>query len=246
MTNGNNRPAAAGGLARFLAPRPDRGPDGPELPPGLKRFLKPRERAIPGERCEFCTEPVYDGHPHVVNVELRSLMCACRGCYLLFATDGAAGGKYRAVPDDVTLDPGFRLTEGQWDALQIPVGMAFFFHQSDLGHAVAFYPSPAGATESMLPLGTWDELVEANDVLKTMLPDVQALLVYRPREGAQRCYIVPIDTCYELVGIIRRYWKGFDGGEEVWRAIESIFDGLSERSRPPRQAATQPRPVLQA
>jgi hypothetical protein len=221
-----------GGLARFLAPRPERTT---AVAPGLQRFLEPRKRAAPGERCEFCTEPLSDEHPHVVNIETRSLMCACRGCYLLFAPDGAAGGKYRAVPDDVTLDPQFRLTNGQWDALQIPVGMAFFFNQSDLGRAVAFYPSPAGATESMLPLETWDELVHDNPVLRSMLPDVQALLVFRPRDAAQRCYIVPIDACYQLVGKIRRYWKGFDGGEEVWREIESFFATLTDRSRPPRQ-----------
>jgi hypothetical protein len=232
-TNGSSGSTA--GLARFLSPR-EATP--PEVAPLLRRFLEPRKRAVPGELCEFCTEPVYDEHPHVVNVETRSLMCACRGCYLLFAPDGAAGGKYRAVPDDVTLDPEFRLTNGQWDSLQIPVGMAFFFHQSDLGRAVAFYPSPAGATESLLPLETWQELVAANSVVASMLPDVQALLVYRPRDAAQRCYVVPIDACYQLVGLIRRYWKGFDGGEEVWREIEGFFAMLTDRSRPPRPGRT--------
>ena len=225
--------SSVGGLGRFLAPRVTQTP---EIAPGLRRFLEPRKRAIPGERCEFCTELVYDDHPHVVNIETRSLMCACRGCYLLFAPDGAAGGKYRAVPDDVTLDPAFRLTDGQWEGLQIPVAMAFFFHQSDLGRAVAFYPSPAGATESLLPLDTWDELMAANAVVRDMLPDVQALLVYRRRDAARQCFIVPIDVCYQLVGLIRRYWKGFDGGQEAWAEIEALFAGLTERSRPPRAA----------
>ena len=67
-----------------------------------------------------------------------------------------------------------------------------------------------------------------------MLPDVQALLVHRPKGGGQRCFIVPIDACYELVGIIRRTWKGFDGGEEAWTAIDAFFADLAERSRPPR------------
>jgi hypothetical protein len=230
-TNGSS--GSTGGLGRFLTPRAGRaapiagGPD-------LRRFLEPRERAIPGERCEFCTELVYEAHPHVVNTETRSLMCACRGCFLLFASDGAAGGKYRAVPEDVIVDPGFSLTDAQWESLQIPVAMAFFFHQTDLGRAVAFYPSPAGPTESLLPLGTWDELTAASAAVRDMLPDVQALLIYRPRNGIQRCYIVPIDACYELVGLIRRYWKGFDGGEEAWQAINEFFDALTERSQPPQ------------
>lgn len=233
---GRSETGSVGGLSRFLAPRTTAAP---EVPPGLRRFLEPRKRAIPGERCEFCTELVFDDHPHVVNTETRSLMCACRGCYLLFAPDAAAGGRYRAVPDDVTFDATFRLTDGQWEALQIPVGMAFFFHQSDLGRAVAFYPSPAGATESLLSLDTWAELLAANAVLRDMLPDVQALLVYRPRGGQRQCFIVPIDACYQLVGLIRRYWKGFDGGQEAWDAIETFFADLTERSRPPR--STVPR-----
>jgi hypothetical protein len=220
------------GLSRFLTPRSA----SPATAPDLRRFLEPRKRATPGERCEFCTEPLADHHSHVVNLETRSLMCACRSCYFLFAPDGAAGGRYKAVPEDITLDPDFALSEGQWDALQIPVAMAFFFHQSDIGHAVAFYPSPAGATESLLPLDTWDELVAANPILGRMASDVEALLVYRPRGEAQRCYLVPIDACYQLVGLIRRHWKGFDGGEEAWHEIDAFFSDLTARSRPPRPA----------
>ena len=28
----------------------------------------------------------------------------------------------------------------------------------------------------------------------------------------------PIDVCFELVGLIRMHWRGFSGGEEVWRS----------------------------
>ena len=47
----------------------------------------------------MCGEPIPDEHEHVVNTESRSLMCTCRGCWLLFTADGAGGGRYRAVPD---------------------------------------------------------------------------------------------------------------------------------------------------
>ncbi len=221
------------GLSRFLVPR-SRSEAAAAAGPDLRRFLEPRKRAEPGELCEFCTEPLRpEHHSHVVNIETRSLMCACRGCYFLFAPDGAGSGRFRAVPEDIYLDPDFKLSNAQWDALQIPVSMAFFFNQSDLGRPAAFYPSPAGPTESLLPLETWDELVAANPMLGTMLPDVQALLVFRPRNEPQRCYLVPIDAPYQLVGLIRRYWKGFDGGEEAWAAIGTFFDDLSARSRRP-------------
>jgi len=44
------------------------------------------------------------------------------------------------------------------------------------------------------------------------------------------CYIVPIDACYELVGRIRRCWKGFDGGEDAWNEIDGFFADLRVRS----------------
>jgi len=185
----------------------------------------------------MCAELIGPEHSHVVNIETRSLVCVDRACYLLFTHDGAAGGKYRAVPDRRIHDPDFALTDLQWEALQIPVGIAFFFDNSQMDTSVAFYPSPAGATESLLPLDTWGEIVEANPMLQTMIPDTEALLVYRPRGGGMRCYLVPIDECYELVGIIRRDWKGFDGGADAWTAINGFFDTLGERSRPWRPNA---------
>ena len=42
-------------------------------------------------------------------------------------------------------------------------------------------------------------------------------------------WLVPIDDCYELVGLIRSRWRGFGGGEEVWAAIDRFFDDLPTR-----------------
>ena len=67
------------------------------------------------------------------------------------------------------------------------------------------------------------ELVETNPLLASLAPDVEALLVRDvKRQNCFECYIVPIDACYELVGRIRRRWKGFDGGEEAWKEIDSF------------------------
>jgi len=209
----------------------DRGTAGATLG-ALRRLLDRPPRVVPGERCEMCATPIADEHAHVVNVESRALLCACRACYLLFTSEGAAQGKFRAVPDRYLHVPAFVLGEAQWDALQLPVRIAFFFRNSSLGRMVAFYPSPAGATESTLPLDAWDELRQANPVLATLAPDVEALLVHgrRGREGFD-CFIVPIDACYELTGVVRRRWKGFDGGEEAWRDIDDFFGRLRARSR---------------
>jgi hypothetical protein len=215
------------GLRRFVDPPPEPEPDVPV--PGAEARKKPR--AAPGEACEMCAEPIGDSHSHVVNLESRQIMCTCRACYLLFTHQGAAGGRYRAVPDRYLHDQAFGLGEGQWDALQIPVRVAFFFLNSDLGRVVAFYPSPAGATESLLPLEAWADVVAANPVMTDLAPDVEALLVRRAGQGFE-CFLVPIDACYELVGLVRMHWKGFDGGQEAWEAIDGFFDAVRERSRP--------------
>jgi hypothetical protein len=222
----------AGGLRRFVRSQPGAQQEQQELPDHLKRFLDPERKRRPGEQCEMCAEMIGEVHSHIVNLETRSLLCTCRACYLLFTVPGAAQGRYKAVPDRYLFDPAFELTEVQWDDLQIPVGMAFFFKNSSLDRFVAFYPSPGGATESQLSLEMWDEVMQANPAFTDVEPDVEALLVYRPVEdGPFECYLAPIDACYELVGRVKVNWKGFQGGEEAWKEIRGFFAGLRERSR---------------
>jgi len=199
----------------------------------LKRFLErsPPPKRPQEERCEMCATPIDGDHSHVVNVETRRLICTCRPCYFLFTHQGAAGGKVRAVPERYRHDPGFRLDEATWAQLQIPVRTAFFFMNSHLGKVVAFYPSPAGATECLLGLTAWDDLVAQNPTLAELQPDVEALLVHSGRGGGGfECYLVPINACYELVGRVRQIWRGFDGGEEAWRGIDGFFAALRDRS----------------
>jgi len=43
-------------------------------------------------------------------------------------------------------------------------------------------------------------------------------------------FLVPIDECYKLVGLIRSNWRGFSGGAEVWREITAFFGGLKSRA----------------
>ncbi len=149
------------------------------------RQSQPRERPRPGERCEMCATPIPDDHDHVVDLEQRSLQCTCRGCYLLFAPEGAGGSRYRAVPDRFLSFPDFALSPGQWDGLQIPVSVAFFFLNSTLERVAAFYPGPAGATESLLSLDTWDEVVAANPGLATLAARCRG--VPRPLRPRRRC-----------------------------------------------------------
>jgi hypothetical protein len=158
------------------------------------------------------------------------MLCVCRACYLLFTHDGAGGSRFRAVPERYLLIPEFAAARDHLDALEVPIGLAFFFKNSATGRTTAFYPSPAGATESELPLDAWAEIVQRLPVLGEMAADVEALLVRRTEERVE-ALIVPIDACYELVGRIRRTWRGFHGGEEVWREIDEFFAGAAARAR---------------
>ena len=213
-----------------------------EIPAGplavLQRMRGGRPMPSMDERCEMCGESIGEEHQHIVNVSTRSLVCSCRGCYLLFTQQDAALA-YRAVPDRYLSFPSLDLGPAQWDDLQIPVGVAFFFHNSQLGRTTAFYPSPAGATESELPLGAWEELVAGNAELATLLPDVEALLVRRGEDSVD-CYLVPIDACYQLVGRLRTLWRGFDGGRDAREALDAFFDDVRERSRPAKPAKPAP------
>ena len=200
----------------------------------------PMSTHMAAERCGFCAEALTGDHSHAVDLETRRLLCSCRACYLLFTGRGANGGKYRSVPDRYVHARDVRITEAQWDQLQVPVGLAFFFFNSSLGRTVAFYPSPAGAMESLLSLDAWRDITSANSLLQELSPDVEALLVRKNPAGFAgfECYVVPIDACYELIGRIRRRWKGFDGGEEARNEIESFFMRLQAKSKPPKLKAS--------
>ncbi len=194
------------------------------------------------ERCDLCGEPIPPGHRHLLDLETRQVSCACRPCSLLFDRPAAGGGHWRLIPDGSYRLVDFQLDEATWDDLRIPVEMAFFFRSSSEegtdspgGERVrAFYPSPMGPTESLLGLEAWTELEQANPVLRELQPDTEALLVNRSR-GARQYFLVPIDECYRLVGLIRTNWRGFTGGKRVWEEIGRFFDEV-ERSSRPRQA----------
>jgi hypothetical protein len=148
---------------------------------------------------------------------------------------GQAGTKYKRVPRDIRLLADFQLTDAEWDGLLIPINLAFFFQNSIDSRVSALYPSPAGATESLLPLEAWSSIVQANPALNQLEADVEALLVNRVGQArgtaAAEYYIVPIDACYKLVGLIRIHWRGLSGGTEVWQEIGNFFTDLRHKAK---------------
>jgi len=206
----------------------------PDLPGGARPFgrLRSFARRGPLESCDLCGKELAEQHDHLVEPGARRLLCACGPCALLFS--GPTNTKYQRVPRDARPIPDFVMTDAQWDDLRIPINLAFFFRSSTQGRTIASYPSPAGATESLLPLDAWQAIEEANPVLAGMQEDVEALLVHRvgyARDLAPaEYYIVPIDQCFKLVGLIRTRWRGLSGGNEVWREIAHFFNDLKTRS----------------
>lgn len=199
----------------------------------LRQFARPRRAsAEPLERCELCSAGLAHEHPHLVELATRSIVCACDACALLF--DNTATGKYKRVSRRALRLADFEMAAAQWDALLIPINMAFFFRSRLENRVVALYPSPAGAVESLLPMEAWQQIEQSHAALLQLKPDIEAFLVNRVGHAhglAQaEYYIAPIDDCYRLVGVIRMHWKGLSGGTEVWTEIGRFFSELRARA----------------
>ncbi len=194
----------------------------------LRRFAQPSR---PVERCELCSAPLGGGHPHLLETEARRILCACDACALLMTPHG---GRYKRIPRRVELLADFQLSDAEWDGMMIPIGMAFFFKSGKTGKVTALYPGPGGATESLLSLDTWEDIAARNPRLADMEPDVEALLANRlgaPRGfGEPEYYVLPVDECYRLVGLIRSGWRGLSGGTEVWETLQQFFQSLRDRA----------------
>jgi uncharacterized protein DUF5947 len=190
--------------------------------------LKKLRRTSPAnERCELCARELPERHPHLFHLQARQIACACDACALLFETGAAS--QYRRIPRDAFYLADFAMEDLQWEALSIPINLAFLFFNSATERMVAMYPSPGGPTESLLFLESWQQIAQQHRRLKQMQPDVEAFLVNRVSTPHQY-YVAPIDRCFELTGTVRKNWRGFSGSEEVWKMVEEFFAGLLEEA----------------
>ncbi|MFF4225028.1 DUF5947 family protein [Streptomyces sp. L500] len=198
-----------GALARVIA-RPAAGPSGET------------------DRCDLCGTPAEDGHRHLYGTERAEVLCACRACALLFTREAAGADHYLLIPTRRV-----RLPPVPTEGLGVPVGLAFFVPRAG-GEVTAHYPSPAGATRWEVVPESWREVVGRCPPLRTLVPEVEALLVNTAR-GRQDHWIVPVDDCYRLVALVRREWRGLSGGDRIRPAIDRFFADLAERGEDARR-----------
>jgi Family of unknown function (DUF5947) len=192
-------------------------------PSFLRQLARRRTSSQQEERCELCSATLSPIHPHLLDPRTRQISCSCDGCAILFC--GQEGAHFLRIPRRIRRVVNFRMTDLQWESLMIPISLAFFYRDTIAARMFAMYPSPAGATESLLSLESWGEIVAQNKAIQAIEPDVEAFLVNRIGSESEY-FIVPIDECYRLVGLIRMHWRGLSGGAEVWKEVHQFFHHL--------------------
>ncbi|HEX4533115.1 MAG TPA: DUF5947 family protein [Rhizomicrobium sp.] len=180
----------------------------------------------PVERCDFCRKKLSGEHPHLVEAGTLRLMCACAQCSHEMCEDDLG---YRQVRRHQEVLEGFALADSDWAMLQIPIDVAFLFRPEGNAEPMALFPGPAGATHSQLSTEAWAILAERYPLLDQLDPGTEALLVNRSN-GRRDHYRVSTDHCYALTGLLRTRWRGLNGGEEAWSAIDGYFAELTKAS----------------
>jgi hypothetical protein len=204
------------------------------VPSFLRQVARRRPASDGAERCELCSAEIGPAHQHLLKPKQREIVCSCDACATVFC--GQKGAHYLRVPRRIRVLADFCLADLQWESLMIPINLAFFYYDTAAGRMMAMYPSPAGAIESLLHLATWIEIAADHPALASMEPDVETFLVNRV-DATHEYYIVPIDECFRLVGLIRMHWRGLSGGTEVWTEINRFFAGLKARATEVREHA---------
>ncbi|RYZ03431.1 MAG: hypothetical protein EOO73_27945 [Myxococcales bacterium] len=157
----------------------------------------------PIEECELCAEAISVDHEHLLEPDARRVFCACRSCAALFSEQQERqGARYLRLQRRAARLGGLSIDDASWADLRVPGGLAYFTMRSRTGEVVATFPGRSGIIESFVPLKAWSLLERRFPVLKSVLPDVEALLVRRTSRH-QDYFQASVDHCYELAELLR-------------------------------------------
>lgn len=167
----------------------------------LRHFAAVPKRA----RCDLCTRELQASHEHLLSVDTKRLSCACGSCAALF--EYGTGQRYARVARRASRLALLDLADQEWNMLGVPVALACLIYREarsemEAAELSAIYPSPAGVIEARLPTVPWHSLRARHAVLRSIAPDLEALLVDRTRRPA-RYFAVSVDICFEFAGVMR-------------------------------------------
>ena len=130
-------------------------------------------------------------------------------------------------------------TTSRWEELRIPVDMAFFFHSSAGRARGGVLPEPDGRDRVA---------ARARRVGRSWRRPTRCSASWSPtsrrcsstaRAARAQHWLVPIDECYALVGLIRTRWRGLHRRHaRCGRRSAAFFDGLDQRARSRRPQRT--------
>ena len=215
-------PSAASrtGCRRDHAGRRRRSGDPRPHPPGAA------PPARPGERCDMCVERDPDDHEHVVNLESREPHVHLPGLLPAVQTDGAGGGRYRAVPDRYRSLADFTMP-GRVGRAPDPGERGLLLPQLDARPGGRVLPEPGGRHRVAAAARGLGRIVGGQPGRAARWCPTSRRCWSAARPSRSESFLVPIDACYELVGLLRTSVAGLrrrPGGPR--RPSTRFFAGL--------------------
>jgi hypothetical protein len=184
--------------------------------------------------CGFCSSHLQPDHGHLLDMAGHRIVCVCKRCTRRGAEPkggSVSPPQFKRIRSTCLYVADFRIPDGA--TISSPAGIFFLFFSSSWNRVRAFYPGPAGALESKLGLVTFNKLKSSNPILAELLlepnTDVLALVVNRSRRPYEH-YLVPIDECYRLVGLMRREWGAATDGRLLHESTNEFFRQLRAKS----------------
>ena len=138
---------------------------------------------------------------------------------------------YRLIPTRHLALLDFQVTGELWTGPGQSRKIVYLLRSSEARCVLAVYLDPAGIQESVLDLESWKMLLTRNPLLDSLEPDVEVLLINR-MEQAPACFIVPIDTCSRLTGLLTARLRGMESSRKLWRAIDAFFADMQATASP--------------